>query len=571
MKKLLVIFVLIAFSIEGFAASKKAPALARLSYQTLSNGMILTEAPQILLECSPEAAKSWADIDPGKLLPTMAQEFNCIDFLQQKTFQVARFSNGKVINTPQTFAEYPKLEETSETALILGYHCKKVKTTLRSNSIEIWYTTELGVKGSPAMSYGIPEGLVLKVVRNQNFEIIAKEIKLLKNNQAEPILPTEKGQTLDLPQYRHRITENVITMVNVFTNEQISFGNEIVNPKDADSEKTYKYSSGTVILKKIKLPVVSDGTRLFVELYQHSAGDAYDRTGSVFMISTDKEQSFLDGLKNGTASLPAFQGRNGKSYQGMAATDHYSPLVEIMRFFTSFGIGHFNEKVTVYGQQWEDSTLFKQDVTDLLPLLQGERWIGVFIGNYDKGGHKASLKFKYYPETKEISDKPSKRYWTMPVFNTLNVMEMSGQEYGTLFENDSLKVEVTIPEGVKNIQMRYITTGHGGWDGGDEFNQKANTVFIDGNAWFMFTPWRCDCAAFRRYNPSSGNFWNGLTSSDYSRSGWCPGTSTNPVFYPLPDVKPGRHIISVAIPMGKNEGGSFSSWNVSGILLGEYK
>ena len=69
-------------------------------------------------------------------------------------------------------------------------------------------------------------------------------------------------------------------------------------------------------------------------------------------------------------------------------------------------------------------------------------------------------------------------------------------------------------------------------------------------------------------NPVSGNFWNGISSSDYSRSGWCPGTATNPVYIDLHDLAPGRHTVTVAIPQGENEGGSFSHWMVSGVLLG---
>ena len=571
MNKLYLFIILHAVVIQSYAAPGKLPEAAELTFQIVVNGKARPDGAKTKLWCSSNASRSWTENNSKKRLPTIAQETSCIDFNAGNTFQVARFSNGEIIHTPLVFSEYPVLEKTDETAVILGYQCRKVKTSLRSNSIEIWYTTELGVKGTPVMAYGIPDGLVLKVVRNGNYEISATEVKLLKNKQSEPILPADRGRSMESPLYKHRITENLITTVNVFTNEQISFGNEITNPADTDSEKTFKYSSGTIILKKVKLPVVPDDTQLFVELYQHSSGDAYDRTGSVFMIPQDKEQSFLDGLRNGTASLPSFQAKNGKSYQGVTATDRYSPLVEIMRFFTSFGIGQFNDKVTVYGQQWEDSTLYKQDVTDLLPLLQGERWIGVFIGNYDKGGHKASLKLKYYPGSMEVSEKPAKNNWSFPLFNTLNVLEMSGQEYGTMFESDSLHVEVTIPEGVKNIQMRYITTGHGGWDGGDEFNQKTNTVLLDGNLLFQVTPWRSDCATFRKYNPASGNSWNGLTSSDYSRSGWCPGTSTNPGFFHILNIKPGKHTISASIPMGKNEGGSFSSWNISAILLGEYE
>src|SRR5699024_6216371 len=124
---------------------------------------------------------------------------------------------------------------------------------------------------------------------------------------------------------------------------------------------------------------------------------------------------------------------------------------------------------------------------------------------------------------------------------------------------------------VKDLRLRYLSTGHGGWDGGDEFNPKQNTIFIDGKKVYAYTPWRTDCATYRLENPSSGNFSNGLSSSDYSRSGWCPGTTTNPVFIPLPYLTPGWHTITIAIPQGKPEGNSFSFWNVSGVLLGEVK
>jgi len=88
---------------------------------------------------------------------------------------------------------------------------------------------------------------------------------------------------------------------------------------------------------------------------------------------------------------------------------------------------------------------------------------------------------------------------------------------------------------------------------------------------FKYTPWRCDCATYREFNPVSGNFWNGVSSSDLSRSGWCPGTATNPVYFDLNDLKPGHHVITVAIPQGADEGSSFSHWMVSGVLLGNKK
>ena len=120
----------------------------------------------------------------------------------------------------------------------------------------------------------------------------------------------------------------------------------------------------------------------------------------------------------------------------------------------------------------------------------------------------------------------------------------------------------------ENAYLRYITTGHGGWGNGDEFLPKTNTISLDGQKIYSFIPWRTDCGGYRLYNPASGNFQNGLSSSDLSRSNWCPGTVTNPNYIALGDLKAGKHKIKVQIPQGENEGGSFSSWNISGVILG---
>ena len=122
----------------------------------------------------------------------------------------------------------------------------------------------------------------------------------------------------------------------------------------------------------------------------------------------------------------------------------------------------------------------------------------------------------------------------IPLFNTLNVMEMAGQEYSTLFDSEKgLEVEFELKEDLKDAKLRYITTGHGGWSRGDEFVQKKNTIYLNGKLIFDLIPWREDCGSYRLYNPVSGNFTNGLSSSDLSRSNWCPATVTNPYIIEL--------------------------------------
>jgi hypothetical protein len=146
---------------------------------------------------------------------------------------------------------------------------------------------------------------------------------------------------------------------------------------------------------------------------------------------------------------------------------------------------------------------------------------------------------------------------------------MSGQNYGKLFNNDTLAVDFEIPENVEELQLLFTSTGHGGWGGGDEFNPRLNQIFIDGKEIFKIVPWRTDCATYRLSNPASGNFSNGLSSSDFSRSNWCPGTLTSPFVVPLTELQSGKHTIEVIIDQGEDEGGSFNHWGVSGILTGK--
>lgn len=568
--KIFLLILGVILSSSSIYARQKATTKVKVIYKWVINGEERDRGGKNTLIATPGSSMSFTDMTGINLIPETPKEVSYIDFLSKKTYQAAELYDGSKVFTESAFEKYPEVIETGEVEKIQGYNCKKVKTVLRSNSIEIWYTTEIDVKGTPIMSYGIPDGLVLKVIRNGNNALVASDIEIIKEKKSENIIPENLGEKVDEPLYKHKLTSSFITTIPVFNDEQISWGNPIENPAGEQLEKTYHFAGGTIIAKKVVLPEVGSDYQIFAELTQYSNGDAYDRTGTVFMIPDEKEKSFLDALQNGVNTVPGFTAENGKTYYGTISTPDFSPAVELIRFFTPFGIGQFNESVQVYGQEWEKKAYYKQEVSELLPLLQKEVWIGVFIGNYDKGGHKVSLDLKYYPGSQRVSEKKEEsKPWIYPLFNTLSIMEMAGQEYGTMFENDSLKIDFEVPEGVKNISLRYISTGHGGWGGGDEFNKKVNSIIIDDELVNNYIPWNCDCGVQRKYNPASGNFWNGLSSSDYSRSGWCPGEATNPVYIPLENLKPGKHTLKVAIPLGKSEGSSFSHWNISGFLTGE--
>ena len=264
-----------------------------------------------------------------------------------------------------------------------------------------------------------------------------------------------------------------------------------------NDQECYSAAGGTIILKKVKLPDYVANRTVFVEVAQYSDGDAYDRTGSIFLIPTDKKQSFLDALRD-LNSVPAF--RSGETdYHGLVSTDNYNVPMELMRFFTGFGVRSFNHN-KVPGQNWVDSVVYKSEVTPLIERLSGEAWIGAYIGNWDAKGLRLSLKLKYYP------DEEHRVYKSIPLFNTVNYMEQAGQPYPIFMLNDSLKATFTLKEPVKNAKLYYVTTGHGGWGNGDEFNQKPNTIYLDGEKVITFIPWRDDCGTYRNWNPCSGNF-----------------------------------------------------------------
>ncbi len=449
-------------------------------------------------------------------------------------------------------------ELTNETRKILGYNCKKAVTKINSNTIEVWYTNDLKIQGGPS-TIGQNLGFVLEIERNKTSAITATSVKKIKQPGIDNLF---KGSVTSTDQlgYRDLLWKSRFTTLKVFDNEIINFSDQ-----SKSDEQVKRFANGTIILKKIRFPKITEGENIFVELKQQSNGDAYDRTGTVFFIPQDKSQSFFNGLENGVKTLPVYENGNGKQYYGIMTTENYNPPVEMMRFFTAFGINKFNN-LQLKDKTWQTISPYREDITDLKPSLsEKELWIGAFIGNYDKGGHRVNLEITIHKSDQNIY----KNNAVIPLFNTLNIMEMAGQEYSTMFDKDQgLLVEFTLKKDLKNAQLKYTTTGHGGWENGDEFLSKTNSIFLDGKMAFSFIPWRTDCGSYRLYNPASGNFPDGLSSSDLSRSNWCPGTVTDPNFIPLGDLKAGKHTLQVKIPQGPREGSSFSAWNVSGVLLG---
>lgn len=514
------------------------------------------------------AIENQMNLDGIQTIKGLAKETRFVDYDNQTFARQLEYEDGETFLAKTDFKTLD-LKPVEENVEVGGFKCKKYTTSINSNSIEIWMTEDLDMNAIPMIQFAGLKGVMVRFVRNGNSILELASVNKLRTKTKADCVPSHSAKEVTFKEMDNIEREKMVITTKIFEDERVHWGDTTKISGDIPLDSVVHFAGGTIVLKKVRLESLPEHYQIFAELTTKSSGDAYDRTGSVFIIPTEKEKSLYDALTKGIDAVPYFTSSKGAKYQAMCLTDDFMPVVELIRFFTPFGVGHFNDRLNIDGLEWKEDVFYKQEVTDLAKLLRGEVLVGVFIGNYDGGGHKVSLDLKAYPGDYVGGESKLENQWLLPIFNTCNVMEMAGQNYPHFFDTDSLTIEFDVPEGVKNIRLRYITTGHGGWGGGDEFNPKVNEVFIDGKKVLAYTPWRSDCARYREWNPVSGNFWNGVSSSDLSRSGWCPGTATQPVYVNLDGLTAGKHILKVAIPQGQAEGGSFSAWSVSGVLIGE--
>ena len=543
-----------------------ANAQQRLTYQIYSLGSNNGDTTFVELQRYGQQTK-FQDVNSfqGDMIPGISEDITYVNYETDSAYFQMKFSDGD-----SYFASFPlksNVQFTEEgNEKINGYDCKKYRTSINSNTIDIWMTESLGYDAMPSISRGVLKGVMVRQLINGNRMFELRNIKKDRKIKKE-IIPSEMGQRV-APRDIDKISKDkLIIKTSIFDKEQIHFAEIEKFKGEIPYDTVIHFAYGTLILKRVNLDTLPEHYSYFIEVEEQSNGDAYDRSGSIFVIPTDRELSLKDALIDSIQLLHSYTDRRDITYRAIKLEDDFLPVVELMRFFTPFGVNHFNDRVKIDGLEWSDVAYYKQEVTDVAKHLRGDVLIGAFISNYDGGGHKLSMDILAYPGSYSW-DLSYNDDWTLPLFNTCNVMEMAGQHYCRMFKTDSLTVEFEIPENVSNLRLRYISTGHGGWGGGDEFNPKENTIIIDGEKVFTHTPWRCDCATYREMNPVSGNFWNGQSSSDLSRSGWCPGTATQPVYFDLSFLKPGKHTITIAIPQGDDEGSSFNHWMISGILLG---
>lgn len=380
------------------------------------------------------------------------------------------------------------------------------------------------------------------------------------------------------------------TTIKVFDKTNVHYDPaKIAGFNEADADGIIRLVNGRIILKKIQVPHYERNIKVYIKTTIASNGDRWDKTGSCFVLPR-KSAINLMTIAEGKNKFPAVDSLKLEKLVGVVAGKDYLPTVELMRFMTPFGVGFYssnNDTLTskrrpVYIPKWEKCVQWQQDITDLYPLLEDEAYVGVFIDTWTEQGYLASMELQFKEST--ISCDRMQRRQVMPLLNTVYYI---GQEYPDIFARKPITTDFVLPKGARNVRLKYIVTGHGGHDGGDEFVQKENILSVDGKEVKRFIPWRDDCASFRRFNPATG-VWlekrvasyigeNGYTekeveepvaSSDFSRSNWCPGTDVVPEEVELGDIKAGHHTFTVDIPKAQPiNGNEMNHWLVSAYLV----
>ncbi|MDA9366144.1 peptide-N-glycosidase F-related protein [Pseudomonadales bacterium] len=368
--------------------------------------------------------------------------------------------------------------------------------------------------------------------------------------------------------------------IEVFTDQPISFR------PDTDSAQTdtdqLVLHGGRIILRKLTLPVYQLQPQVTARVSLTSNGDPWDKSGSLFVLPANDTLSII--------SLAQGQFPPEKMAEPYPAVAHftdldqtYYPAVELLRFITPFGVGYYSDKPKmlklkpVYIPNWADAVTWSADISHLLPLLENEVWVGVYIDTWSEQGYNISVDFDF--KESQIAGHRKQQAVVLPLVNTNAYIERQQGYDG--FAKADLTVEFDLSQAVAKARLYYVTTGHGGHSTGDEFTPRENQLSFDGIVISRFTPWRDDCANFRRLNPSSGVWtqttqWQGETieeriaSSDYSRSNWCPGSDVPAKPFDLGPLSQGKHQLTVSIPEAQAATeDQYNGWIVSAYIVYE--
>lgn len=301
--------------------------------------------------------------------------------------------------------------------------------------------------------------------------------------------------------------------VSVFQDNIIHFSLE--NPAKYDTNGVTAEDNGRVIARRIQLPMERFDGRITAHVRikpipkdEITVFDRWDRAGDIRL---------------------AIEGQ---------------PDIQLVKFITSYG----------------GETSHEVDITDLAPLLVGERTIKAFVDTWVTPAWKVDFSLAFAPDSMiHPAD------WAMGA-----MYEGSFDHELELVGGEAVTIE--IPADLSRVILKYFVSGHctDGRDA-DEFITKDNVISVDDVVVYRFRPWRDDCKDFRPVNPYTRRWSDGYWSSDFNRSGWCPGDIVLPLELDLTDhLTPGEHLLRFMVEdvRPKDSTDHYGYWRLSSYIVG---
>ena len=103
--------------------------------------------------------------DDGRPVYKLPVTKSYMDYAANEYYRWAELPSGEIISSATAYEMDKDLKVIGQEKY-LGLNCTVVRTSVRSNTIEICYTNDIAFRGTPQPNMGVPNGLVLRVVRN---------------------------------------------------------------------------------------------------------------------------------------------------------------------------------------------------------------------------------------------------------------------------------------------------------------------------------------------------------------------------------------------------------------------
>lgn len=149
--------------------------------------------------------------------------------------------------------------------------------------------------------------------------------------------------------------------LTVFDKENIHFvPDTYAGYSAAGADGVIHLVNGRIILKKIQIPDYQRDVTVSLKVTVASNGDRWDKSGSCFVLPKSSAVNLLS-IAQGKKKFPAIDSLKLENMIGIVPGKGYLPTIELMRFMTPFGVGHFSaeddslssKRRPVYIPKWE--------------------------------------------------------------------------------------------------------------------------------------------------------------------------------------------------------------------------